>query len=66
MTEHVNPPEPKGLGAVIVTRRGLMVRYAVGSLAPWIAVDGGENMHRPFRYYDDQTVIDVISEGVRL
>ena len=65
MSEHVNPPEPKGLGAVVELESGeWLIRYADNDLAPWVAVNLGINSDRPYRYYSDQKVVRVHSEGV--
>jgi hypothetical protein len=65
MSMHVNPPEPKGLGAVVEIASGeWLIRYADSDLAPWVAVNLGVNADRPYRYYKDQTVTRVLSEGV--
>lgn len=67
MSNHVNPPEPKGVGAVIETADGtLLIRYSATDLAPWIAMEGGVNPERPYRYYDYHQVVAVLSEGVEV
>jgi hypothetical protein len=65
MPEHVNPAEPTGLGAVVETDTGeVLIRYSVGSLAPWISQGGGSKPDRPYRYYTDHKITRVIFGGV--
>lgn len=64
MTEHVNPKEPTGLGAVVETEEGeILIRYSTGALAPWIAAEP-EDTQRPYRYYADHEIRRVLFGGV--
>lgn len=56
-------PEPRGLGAVVKDGEGRKyVRYTNDPLAPWTT--GGPEHTRPYRYYSDLDVVEVLSEGV--